>query len=125
MAAKYIIFKETIDRDLAIENGSFVLIEDAEAVAQNLASVLREAKNDWFLDLDRGLNYVGDDDSILGADSLSLENETRIIELINNHFGVRELTSLETEFLSQTNFKITAVVITEFAEEPITVSIGL
>lgn len=123
MAAQFIIFKETATQDLAVENGTFVMLEDEDAVVQQIGTVLRLAKFDWFLDLDEGLRYVDGERGILGASELSLENEAEIIETINNVFGVRQLVSLTTAFLTETSFEIKAVVTTIFSEQQITVAI--
>lgn len=122
MAAQFIIFKETPDQDLAIENGDFILLEDEDAVVQQLGTVLRLAKFDWFLDLDEGLRYVDGERGILGANELNLENEAEIIEKINNVFGVRQLVSLTTSFLTETSFEIKATVTTIFSEQQVTAS---
>lgn len=123
MAAQFIIFKETADQDLAVENGTFVMLEDQDAVVQQIGTVLRLAKFDWFLDLDQGLRYVDGERGILGADNLSLENEAEIIENINNVFGVQQLVSLTTNFLTETSFEIKAVVTTIFSEQQITTTV--
>jgi len=127
MAAQFIIYKETPDQNLAIENGDIVLLEDQDAIIQQLGTVLRLAKNDWFLDLDEGLRYLDADEQerqILGAPNLSLENETEIIEKINGVFGVVSLIDLSTEFLNDnTTFSIKATVTTIFSTIPLSVSI--
>lgn len=123
MAAQFIIFKETSDQDLAVENGTFIMLEDEDAVVQQIGTVLRLAKFDWFLDLDEGLRYVDGERGILGASELSLENEAEIIETINNVFGVRQLVSLTAAFLTATSFRISAVVTTIFSERQVSTSI--
>jgi len=129
MAAQFIIFKEESDQDLAIENGDFVLLEDQDAIVQQVGTVLRQAKFDWFLDLDEGLRYLDADEQerqILGAPNLSLENETEIIEKINGVFGVVSLIELNAEFLNDnTTFNITATVTTIFSTIPLTVSVTI
>ena len=127
MAAQFIIYKETEDQNLAIENGDIVLLEDQDAVIQQIGTVLRLAKNDWFLDLDEGLRYLDADEQerqILGAPNLSLENETEIIEKINGVFGVVSLIELKSEFLNDnTTFSITGTVTTIFSTIPLSVSV--
>lgn len=129
MAAQFITFKETEDQDLAIENGDFVLLEDQDAIVQQVGTVLRLAKNDWFTDLEEGLRYIDTEEperQILGAPSLSLENETEIIEKINGVFGVTSLISLDKEFLNDnTSFRITGTVATIFSTSPVIVSITI
>lgn len=123
MAAQFIIFKENATQDLAVETGTFVMLEDEDAVVQQLGTVLRQAKFDWFLDLDEGLRYLDGERGILGASELSLENEAEIIQKINNVFGVRQLVSLTTAFLTATSFEIKATVTTIFSERQITIAI--
>ena len=118
---QFTVWKEDKNQDKVIENGDFVLLEDDEAVRQQLGTVLRLAKNDWFTDLNEGLRWVGGERAILGSDGLSLENEAEIIERINNSFGVRQLVNLDTEFTDETSFSISATVISVFSENPITV----
>lgn len=124
MAAQFLIWKEDENQDKIIENGSFVFLEDEDAVIQQLGTTLRLAKNDQFTDLEEGLRYIDDNErGILGASDLSLENEAEIIERINNSFGVRQLISLTTEFIDNTSFKIEATVATIFSETPVISSI--
>jgi len=120
---QYLIWKEDENQDKVIENGDFVLLEDEEAVIQQLGTTLRLAKNDWFMNLNEGLRWIDDERGILGADRLSLENEAEIIEKINNSFGIRQLISLKAEFIDETSFLISAVVSTVFSETPINVNI--
>lgn len=124
MAAQFITWKETDNQDLAVENGSFVLLEDQEAVVQQVGTTLRNAKRDNFVDLDEGLNYLDGERGILGTSALSLENETEIIEKINNSFGVANLLKFTAEFTSKTKLIISATITTIFSEEPVTVSIA-
>ena len=125
MAAQFLIWKEDENQDKVIENGSFVLLEDEDAVIQQLGTTLRLAKNDQFTDLDEGLRYVDDERGILGANDLSLENEAEIIERINNSFGINQLISLATEFDDNESFRIEAVVTTIFSDTPVTASVTL
>jgi len=124
MAAQFITWKETDTQDLAVEDGSFVLLEDQDAVVQQLGTTLRLAKNDWFLDLNEGLRYIDGERGILGTSALSLENETEIIEKINNSFGISNLLKFVAEFISEVDFIISATVTTIFSDEPVTVSIA-
>ena len=121
--AQFLVWKEDDNQDKVLENGDFVLLEDNDAIVQQIGTVLRLAKNDWFTDLDEGLRWVSDDErAILGANGLSLENESEIIETINSVFGVRQLQSLTAEFVNQTSFRIDAVVNTIFSDDPLNIS---
>lgn len=121
--AQFLTWKEDENQDKILENGDFVLLEDEDAVIQQIGTVLRLAKNDWFTDLDEGLRWVDGDRGILGANDLSLENEAEIIDKINGVFGVRRLQSLSSEFIDETSFRIDATVSTIFSETPLTISI--
>lgn len=121
--AQFLTWKEDENQDKVLENGDFVLLEDEDAVVQQIGTVLRLAKNDWFTDLDEGLRWVDGDKGILGANDLSLENEAEIIDKINQVFGVRRLQSFSAEFVDETSFRIDATVDTIFSDTPLTISI--
>ena len=108
------IWKEDENQDKILENGDFVLLEDQDAVIQQIGTVLRLAKNDQFTDLEEGLRWVDDERGILGASDLSLENEAEIIEKITGVFGVRQLQSLTAEFTDETSFTFSLATQTEW-----------
>lgn len=123
--AQFQVWKEDANQDKIIENGDFVLLEDQDAIIQQIGTVLRLAKNDQFTDLDEGLRWVDGERGILGNNDLSLENEAEIIEKITNVFGVRQLRSLTTEFTDETTFRIEATVNTIFSTTPLTVTASI
>jgi len=79
--------------DIAIENGNLVLVEDDEAVAQNLKIRLQFFWQEWFYDLRLGIPYFRD---------IFVKNPDR--DLINSLYrktiktttGVDAVTSLST-----------------------------
>ena len=123
MAPKYVIFKETSEQDLAIEDGDFQLLEDFDAVEQQLGTTLRLSKKDWFLDLDEGLRWIDNKRGILGGNDLSSENEAEIIQRINNTFGIIQITNFLAQFITPEDLKIESRVISEFSTTPIETSI--
>lgn len=48
---------ETLNGDLTVENGAFVTLSGTEATAEMIRRRVRVFKGEWFLDLDRGINY--------------------------------------------------------------------
>jgi len=50
----------TYENDLSIENNSFVILEDENAVVQNLRTRLRTYLGEWFLDTTDGMPYYQD-----------------------------------------------------------------
>lgn len=50
-------FKVDDKGDLIIENGDLVMIDGDEEIAQSMERRLSTNKNEWFLDLDFGLDY--------------------------------------------------------------------
>lgn len=122
--ATYCTFKETEDHDLAIEDGRFVFVEDQDYIIQQIGTALRQAKHDWFYNIDEGLRYIDDDqgDGILGASNLSLENEAEIISIITNIPGVLRILRFETEFLTNNHLLLTASVLTEFSRTEVEVT---
>jgi hypothetical protein len=86
--------------DIAFVDGDFVSVDGIEAIAQEIKIAIRNFKDDWFLDLDDGIDYFGDvfkkhpdiavidttlKDTILGIDrvvkftkyDLKIDNATR------------------------------------------------
>ncbi len=43
--------------DLVVENGDFVMVEDADEVAQRVAVALKTHRGEWLFDTDLGLPY--------------------------------------------------------------------
>jgi len=52
--------KLTADLDIAIEDGDLVLIYDADVVVQMLRIALLRVAGEWYLDIDSGVDYLGD-----------------------------------------------------------------
>lgn len=115
--ATYQTFKETADQDILIEDGDLVIIEDTECVRQQLETNFRLSKNDWFLDLNEGLNYYDNENGIFGARTLSEENKADLIETGATSPGIRELNSIEFN-IDDGTLTIPIVLTTEFSEEP-------
>ncbi len=121
--ATYQSFNEDLNCDLLIENGDFVMVEDAEFVAQQIGTDYRLAKNNWFLDLDEGLNYIDGDDGIYGARSITPELEQAFIITSTEGVGVRELSGITFDLDSNSSFTVKPVIISEFAPDEIKLDI--
>ena len=113
----YQTLKEDSDQDLVVENGDLVLITDEDVVRQQLETNYRYSRNNWFLDLNEGLNVVGDDESIIGSRVISEENRADIILTGTNTVGIREISDIEFNPQSDGTLEIPIVFITEFAPE--------
>lgn len=123
---QFLVWKEDENQDKIIESGDFVLLEDQDAVIQQLGTNIRLAKNDWFTDLNEGLRWIDNNErGILGSSSLSLENEAEIIAIINSSFGVKQLISLQTDFTSKTSLLLSISVTTIFSEIPAIINISV
>ncbi len=76
--------------NLAIENGDFVLVKDADEVAQSLTIRLKMATGEWFLDNRIGTNYFG---KILKKSANEQEIATELRRVIQETQGVNSITS--------------------------------
>lgn len=92
-------FKVSINGDLVIENGDLVMIEGNEELRQAIERILTTNKNEWFLDVDFGLDYQAiqgkgkSKESIKLAISEAIHQDSRIksvdirdIEIDNNRY---------------------------------------
>lgn len=50
-------FKVSSNGDLIIENGNLVMIDGNEELRQSIERILTTNKNEWFLDIEFGLDY--------------------------------------------------------------------
>jgi hypothetical protein len=113
--ATYRTFKETSTQDLSFENGDFPFVEDREAVNQQVETNLRLSKDNWFLNLDEGINYAGEG-GVLGRKEITSATEAVFVNEITGTYGVRELSSIELE-LEDNTLTVDAVYIDVFSEE--------
>jgi hypothetical protein len=88
---------DTATWDLVVENGDFVLVEDADEVAQRVAVALKTHQGEWLFDTDLGLPYreeimVKNPDleritGLIRALIIGIEDVTGITQLRLNYSG--------------------------------------
>ena len=122
--ATYQTFKETDNQDLAFENGDFPFVTDREAVRQQIETNYRLSTDNWFLNLDEGINYAGDG-GILGKKQLSPADEADFVDTAVNTYGVKELVSITFPAVENNTQEVNLVYLDEFSEEEQTLTIGL
>ena len=115
--ATFQTFKLDSNGDLAIENGDLVLIEDEEVVRQQLEINYKLTKNNWFLNLNEGLNLFDNENGIIGNKDLSEENRAEMIDIGSNTIGIKELANFDAQIDSEGTLSINLRFITIFSEE--------
>jgi len=60
---------------LKYENGNFILLNDYEALRQNLKNRLKMFKGEWFLNKDAGIDWL----NILGVKDIDLNKLKRLV----------------------------------------------
>ena len=111
----YIDYKLDADGDRATENGTFVLVEDADVIKQQMETNLKLSKKDWFLNLDEGILYFDNDNGIMGARKITTAQEGQLIAASENTIGVISLNTFELD-LQRTELLVTIEALTEFGE---------
>lgn len=81
--ARYKSFKLDVLGDLETLNGSFIMIEDQDVIKQAVEIALESSKQDWFLNLDDGITYFGDD-GILGSKKVTQRTDTEFQAAVLN-----------------------------------------
>ncbi len=121
--ATYEDYKLSSTGDRAIENGSFVLVEDAEVIKQQMETNLKLSQKDWFLDFDEGILYFDNDNGILGAKEITTAQEGQLQAAAENTIGVVSLNKFEYD-LGQTTLTVSIQAVTQFGEIDLTVTTG-
>lgn len=122
--ATYTDYKLDINGDRAIENGTFVLAEDKDVIAQQIETNMRLSKKDWFLNFDEGIQFFdnGTENGILGSKVITTAQEGQLQAAAENTTGVISLNNFELN-LSQTELAVTIEALTEFGELELEVTI--
>jgi hypothetical protein len=81
--ARYKSFKLDALGDLETLNGSFIIIEDQDVIKQAVEIALESSKKDWFLNLDDGITYFGDD-GIIGSKRVTQRTDTEFQAAVLN-----------------------------------------
>jgi hypothetical protein len=111
--ATYTDYKLDASGDRAIENGSFVIVEDAEVIKQQMETNLKLSKKDWFLNFDEGILFFDNDAGIMGAKTITTAQEGQLIAASENTLGVISLNKFELD-LGQTELVVDIEALTEF-----------
>lgn len=81
--------------DLVFQNGSLVMVYDAEAVAQRVKQHLRLFLREWFLDTTRGVPWI---DYVFVRPFDQATAEAVVKDAVLSVPGVREITSFGVNF---------------------------
>lgn len=80
-----------VNGDRVIENGQAVIIESGECLAQRLQNSIRLDKGSWFLDTDKGIEWI----DIFGNKSVSARAiYTRIMNILKKDKEVTSVNSI-------------------------------
>jgi len=108
--------------DLDISGGTFTVVEDEEAIREQLTIRLNEFVNDWFLDLNEGVDYFGE---VFGQRTITDTVEDQFKLVILDTQGVTGLISITFDLQSDRLLVIEFVVSTIFGETEISVPVTL
>lgn len=100
---------DLITGNLVIENGDFVLVRDADEVAQSLKIRLKMAVGNWFLDNRIGVDYFG---KILKKNASEQEISTELRRVIQETQGVKGILSYSQTRLNRhlvVNFSVSTI----------------
>ncbi len=122
--ATYTDYKLDSNGDRAIENGTFVLVENKDVIAQQMETNLKLSKKDWFLNFDEGILYFDNEteSGILGSKVLTTAQEGQLQAAAENTTGVISLNNFEFD-LSRTELTVTIEALTEFGELELEVTV--
>jgi len=120
----YQTFKETVNQDLALEAGDFSFVTDREAVRQQIETNYRLSTDNWFLNLDEGINFAGEG-GILGKKELSPADEADFVDTAVNTYGVQELVSIVFPEIENNTQEVNLVYLDEFSDEEQTLTAEL
>ena len=112
----------TATGDLDISGGVFTVVEDEEAIKEQLTIRLNEFVNDWFLDLNEGVDYFGE---VFGVRTITDTVEDQFKLVILDTQGVTGLVSIEFDLETDRQLDISFVVSTIFGESELEVSLSL
>lgn len=120
--ATYTDYKLDANGDRAIENGTFVLVEDKDVIAQQMETNLKLSKKDWFLNFDEGILYFDNEAGILGSKVITTAQEGQLQAAAENTVGVISLNNFEFD-LQRTELIVTIEALTEFGELELEVTV--
>jgi len=99
--------------DLDITGGTFTVVEDANAIKEQLTIRLNEFTNDWFLDLNEGVEYF---EEVFGVREITDTVEDQFKLTILDTQGVTGLLSIDFDLQSDRDLAIEFVASTIFGD---------
>ena len=108
--------------DLDISDGTFTVVEDEDAIKEQLTIRLNEFINDWFLDLNEGVDYFGE---VFGKREITDTVEDQFKLVILDTQGVTGLISIDFDLQTDRQLAINFVVSTIFGEIDLSVPVNI
>lgn len=106
MAFSFLLRRDGLSQaDYRIKDGRIVLSSGADAARDRIYTVLNINRTEWFLDVDKGIPYLGEN-SILGGKKTEAEVSAIIRRVILNVDEVDRIVSLQ---ISQDSFRHVSV----------------
>ena len=111
--ATYQTFGLTSDGDLDFTSSTINLVDDEYAVRNQMRVYFNLVQGDWFLDLDEGIDYLGEVFGKKQVDNQMIDEfKTTALDCV----GVTSLKELEVDLYTDRNLAVTVKAYTEFSE---------
>lgn len=110
------------DGDLDTTGGTFTVVEDSSAIEEQLTIRLNEFINDWFLDLNEGVDYFGE---VFGVKTITDTVEDQFKLVILDTQGVTGLLSIDFDLQSDRLLVINFVCTSIFGDIELSLPITL
>jgi hypothetical protein len=110
-----------LNGDLDITGGTFPILEDADAIRSQLEIRLNEFTNDWFLDLNEGVDYFGE---VFGKREITDEVENQFKLVILDTQGVTGLDSITFD-LDERTLDVAFVYNTIFGRDELSTTVSI
>ncbi len=107
--------------DFVFGRGKASYITDSEAVAQNVVTRLREFRQDWFADVQRGINWIG----LLGSRNTQKQIENAVRATVLQTQGVASLDDFSLTVNRQARHATISVTYTDIYSQTLTQEIGV
>lgn len=107
--------------DFVFGRGKASYITDSEAVAQNVVTRLREFRQDWFANVQSGINWIG----LLGSRNTQKQIENAVRTTVLQTQGVASLDDFSLTVNRQSRHATISVTYTDIYSQTITQEIGV
>lgn len=112
------VFKLDSDGDIDISSGRFTIEEDTEAIKLMIIARLKLWIGEWFLNLDSGIDYIGE---VFHKNDVDAAMNAEFLDGIIGTQGVTEVSQLDIDIASRNNdnnnLKVDFTAKTIFTEE--------